>query len=416
MKRSSTAEIVDVIDDLVETDYKNTGRLQNLCSIEDHVVDIGALDEGYSVHPPEVLNGDEELKSKATAFDIRAFMRQGRTGESDTAAVPKEGSLVRNHVADISYEACPAAPASSDLFDCLRDVCVDSLYAQLLSQPLAHYLALNQDQHHEGTSHEPPVPLLRFLDETQYIRTFEHLLLLEVSAALSAHLEAHPQVYAAATKIDRSGRRRGGDRSSVTEQVARGRGWDLYCTSSVRRERPAHHSFANSNHNSSSSSINNGSSIGDTGLLMQVVLSLHSDIQLDPSYDTGTSTSTGSGAGIGNGSVHSHSKRGASPELTWQVLSSHPHVTAIVLTTPRESEGESVTVLMLETSDGVSSAACSRHLSCAVGGQYSVLPLLGLCSFVREWAALHSLRDQRVMPLAPYLLKAAPVASADRLE
>ena len=50
------------------------------------------------------------------------------------------------------------------------------------------------------------------------------------------------------------------------------------------------------------------------------------------------------------------------------------------------------------------------------GVDYSLLPLMALTTFTREWAALQCMRMQNLMLLAPYILKAAPVVSASRLE
>lgn len=44
-----------------------------------------------------------------------------------------------------------------------------------------------------------------------------------------------------------------------------------------------------------------------------------------------------------------------------------------------------------------------------------VVPVMGLTSFLREWSALMSIRNHRLMPLAPYLLKASPVVSSQHL-
>lgn len=50
------------------------------------------------------------------------------------------------------------------------------------------------------------------------------------------------------------------------------------------------------------------------------------------------------------------------------------------------------------------------------GAEYSILPLMALTTFTREWAALQCVRLQNLMLLTPYILKAAPVVSASRLE
>ncbi len=44
-----------------------------------------------------------------------------------------------------------------------------------------------------------------------------------------------------------------------------------------------------------------------------------------------------------------------------------------------------------------------------------VVPVMSLTSFLREWSALMSIRNHRLMPLAPYLLKGSPVVSSQHL-
>lgn len=46
---------------------------------------------------------------------------------------------------------------------------------------------------------------------------------------------------------------------------------------------------------------------------------------------------------------------------------------------------------------------------------WKVIPIMNISTFLREWIALHSIRDHRLMPLAPYLLKASPVVSQAHL-
>jgi hypothetical protein len=46
---------------------------------------------------------------------------------------------------------------------------------------------------------------------------------------------------------------------------------------------------------------------------------------------------------------------------------------------------------------------------------WTCIPLIGLSTHMREWIALHSIVSHQVMPLTPYILKAAPVVSAHRL-
>ena len=43
------------------------------------------------------------------------------------------------------------------------------------------------------------------------------------------------------------------------------------------------------------------------------------------------------------------------------------------------------------------------------------VPVMSLTTFLREWSALMSIRSNRLMPLAPYLMKASPVVSSQHL-
>lgn len=49
-------------------------------------------------------------------------------------------------------------------------------------------------------------------------------------------------------------------------------------------------------------------------------------------------------------------------------------------------------------------------------GCYDVMSLTSLSTFTREWVALHSIVNHKLMPLTPYILKSSPVISASRLE
>lgn len=58
----------------------------------------------------------------------------------------------------------------------------------------------------------------------------------------------------------------------------------------------------------------------------------------------------------------------------------------------------------------------STYISVKPGSKFLIATLMNLSTFMREWSALHSCRDHRLMPLTPYILKASPVISAIRLE
>lgn len=49
------------------------------------------------------------------------------------------------------------------------------------------------------------------------------------------------------------------------------------------------------------------------------------------------------------------------------------------------------------------------------GHEYLLVTLTSLSTFMREWVAVQSIKSAALMPLAPYLLKAAPVISVGNL-
>ena len=70
---------------------------------------------------------------------------------------------------------------------------------------------------------------------------------------------------------------------------------------------------------------------------------------------------------------------------------------------PREKQIAHQTLLILKDS-----APCtSETWICAW--------VTNLSTFFREWTALHSIKSHKLMPLTPYILKAAPVVSAAQL-
>jgi hypothetical protein len=77
------------------------------------------------------------------------------------------------------------------------------------------------------------------------------------------------------------------------------------------------------------------------------------------------------------------------------------------------------------SSDNASSAAEQYNQQSLLMVQGTVLPvdvtwvcipLLGLSTHIREWNALSSMASHTLMPLAPYILKGAPVASSQHLK
>ena len=50
-----------------------------------------------------------------------------------------------------------------------------------------------------------------------------------------------------------------------------------------------------------------------------------------------------------------------------------------------------------------------------VSQDYTLVALTSLSTFIREWTAVQSIHSAELMPLAPYLLKAAPVISIAKM-
>lgn len=123
------------------------------------------------------------------------------------------------------------------------------------------------------------------------------------------------------------------------------------------------------------------------------------------------STATrGRGGGSGGGGGGGSSSSGGAAQLMLvdaekvsQALHFHQRRTATTTT--------------LTTGGGHSAATGTATGTAAYGDAqlWIVIPIMNLSTFFREWTALHSIRDHRLMPLAPYLLKASPAVSQARL-
>jgi len=92
-----------------------------------------------------------------------------------------------------------------------------------------------------------------------------------------------------------------------------------------------------------------------------------------------------------------------------------PHSLALVMTSAAKGNNRS------NNDDGDSKHKQQQTLLMLSGAappqdtiRYCV-PVMGLSTFLREWSALMSIRNHRLMPLAPYLLKGSPVVSSQHL-
>jgi hypothetical protein len=97
-----------------------------------------------------------------------------------------------------------------------------------------------------------------------------------------------------------------------------------------------------------------------------------------------------------------------------------PHALALVLssTSHGEDKDNSAVKENRDRREGKKQQSTLLMLTGAAPSQDTVrlvVPVTGLTSFLREWSALMSIRNHRLMPLAPYLLKASPVVSSQHL-
>ena len=69
----------------------------------------------------------------------------------------------------------------------------------------------------------------------------------------------------------------------------------------------------------------------------------------------------------------------------------------------------------IDVSTTVASSGGGEGWRLMAGRQWHIVPVLSLATFLREWSAVHSISSHTLMPLAPYLMKGAPVTSYQAL-
>lgn len=103
---------------------------------------------------------------------------------------------------------------------------------------------------------------------------------------------------------------------------------------------------------------------------------------------------------------------------TLQELVARPHALALVMTASSARNDSSNGELRDKENSKNQKQQTMLMLAGSAPPQDTVrwcVPVMGLSSFLREWSALMSIRNHRLMPLAPYLLKASPVVSSQHL-
>ena len=524
----------------------------NSSSINEHVGDIGALDVGFdrsdnnsSMHN-DILN-----QSKTPVFNVRAYMSNALKPTTTTTTTTDSNinnqnsynttgtAYTHQSILDQHYKSSYTADIKP-IGELFNDISIDSLYTSVLSAPLTEYLP-NSDLKTDGRRSKKEAsaevlstPKTRFLDENQYILYYEHLLMLEIKAAITAFFDSSRFPYIPSdsshvptTKSNtnynnnssnngRSGSGTGssGDRrpdssnrrtssSSHDTNSASPSFQRLYCTAQMEHINTDADNYDNNESKPlSSSSSNNGSSSGwylcdlefagamtffdDEGAAGGVSGDAYK--QHTTGASSGSSGGNGSSSGGddkgGSGGKHGTSSnvKGSSKQASYTtssggvnlqkeylVLLVRDHTATIALSSsssttsassssssshssdkPRRVDGNkldswstcgnihhtlgivtSVTTLGRSIeADKCNIIVClpltyktpnnthtiKKKLPFTIGKQYSILPLFNLSTSIREWSALHSIRDHRLVPLTPYLLKAAPVVSANRLE
>ncbi len=103
---------------------------------------------------------------------------------------------------------------------------------------------------------------------------------------------------------------------------------------------------------------------------------------------------------------------------TVQALLKVPHTLGIVVSQSKEQAPGT----LVPSSDDSSPSDYNHQSLVVLKGSlppieltWTCIPLMGLSTQMREWTALHSIVSHHLMPLTPYILKAAPVVSAQRL-
>lgn len=325
--------------------------------------DPAALDEGYENLLPAPQPDKSSIRS--TGIDLSALLRQATSSVSRpvTSRDPLQSGQAASSVKGL---AAKYASGPNDLLEdeSLDKVCIDSLLKSVLRLKLAD-LSEEPETKNGINCTLNSVPN-RFLEEEHYMNTFRPLLLEEVKAALGNHVRTGGGLS--------SGGRHGGVHSAA-------RVVDVRCALLHDRQ-------------------------GDAELQEARVALIKSE---------------------GRGTVHgeldkddlilvfqSTSPEDSSPPSREESLAAaikRPHALAIV-TSALKGGGQSQ---QAQQQYSQQSLLLLKGSTPSTSEPWTVVPVMGLSTYLREWAAVHSVQCHRLMPLSPYILKAAPVVSSGRL-
>lgn len=330
------------------------------------------LDKGYE---HLFAQPQQDSKPKSSVPDVMSLLGSmmaaagSNTKQQDSQIISADSSKVKD-----SRSTTPQPSVSQSIIK----VSIDSFFATLLSLPLKSYTLPENEL--------PPEKVLdvvvpnRFINEEHYIRTFQKLLEAEVEAILREFIIMNGQT--------RSG-------------------------SNNRRDQREVRIWGGADINSRSSEM----------ILPKIFVRCAMIIDRLGYEDTlsevrvGTVQSHGNNRGANLAKddlvviLHPNDDR---DYKTVQSLLQAPHTLGIVLTQGKEQTVSSSTEEASNDYNHQSIIVLKGTLP-PTEVTWTCIPLIGLSTHTREWTALHSIVSHNLMPLTPYILKAAPVVSAHKL-
>jgi hypothetical protein len=339
------------------------------------------LDQGYEhlFAPPK-----QEQKPKSSVPDVMSLLGSMMAAASNS----DQSSKAKSSNSEMSYsrENQTSTPQPS-VSQSIIKISVDSFFSTLLSLPLKSYAVPENDLTPEKRL-DVVVPN-RFINEEQYIRTFQTLLEAEVEAILREFIvmNGRNRVGGSGRRDQRELRLWGGaemkQMNGRSNEISLPR---IFVRCALIIDRPGYEETL-------------------------------SEVRVG-TVTTGYNTR---GANLAKDDLivilHPNDDR---DHKNVQSLLQVPHTLGIVTSQGKEQH-PGASKSSHEGGDGSSNDYNHQTIVVLKGTlppsevTWTCIPLVGLSTHIREWTALHSVVSHHLMPLTPYILKASPVVSAHRL-
>jgi hypothetical protein len=365
------------------------------------------LDQGYEhlFTAPK-----QEHKPKSSVPDVMSLLGSMMAAASNSDHSSKTKSSSSDNSRGNQTSTSQQQQQQPSVSQSIIKISVDSFFSTLLSLPLKSYATPEEANSATATpAAEKRLDLIvpnRFINEEQYIRTFQILLEAEVDAMLKEFIVLN-------------GRGGGGHRVGNGNNNRRDQRELRLWGGAEMKQTHGHHQ-------------SNEIPLPRIFVRCALVIDRPGSEDVLSEVRVGTVTTGGGAGGYNTGNrganlakddliviLHPNHDR---DHTNVQSLLQVPHTLGIVTSQGKEQNLKSSSSGATDDSAAAASNDYNHQTIVVLKGTlppseltWTCIPLIGLSTNIREWTALHSVVSHQLMPLTPYILKASPVVSAHRL-